>query len=533
MTTDLLSQQVLYSLIQQIASYYEGDELTLYQNAAADFRIPYFDWATLPPAGESLLPFSVGGRATVNASGPNGVQTIANPLYTYQFKPLNSTAFIQAPVGPLLSCGNPHTDLGTIQYNQWLTTVRAPTSDNGTAKSNDTKIALALDRNFPSFQQRLYNLFSNYGNYSTFSNEGWIPEGQENHYDSIESLHDTIHTLTGLGGHMAWIPFSSFDPIFFLHHTMVDRVFAMWQVLYPTSWITPTPAATNSYTTSEGQIQDAQTPLTPFYANTDGTFWTSDAVRDTHVFGYSYPEIAGLNHALQRPNARAQARVRAAINRLYGGSSPASLAIGSARKRDINGRVLPADPRSARKYPVYQPSKLEGRSWMGSPSSPRLPPAGKILTDNKYREWTANIRVIKQALEGPFFIHLFFGDPVSPNPQAWAFGPNLAGTLSVFASPPMPGMQMGGKVTSGTVPLTSALMKKVTEGEVDSLHPEVIEPYLKANLKLRVVKTDGTVVDPATVQGLKIGIVSSEVKAPASDEELPSWEGQTVHFDLI
>ncbi len=106
---------------------------------------------------------------------------------------------------------------------------------------------MALDQNFQSFQQRLYNLFSNYKNYSAFSNEGWIPAAGDGEYDSVESLHDTIHTLLGLQGHMTWIPFSAFDPIFFLHHAMVDRVFAMWQVLYPDTWIVPTPAPMASF----------------------------------------------------------------------------------------------------------------------------------------------------------------------------------------------------------------------------------------------------------------------------------------------
>ncbi len=56
------------------------------------------DWASHPPAGQSVLPSSVGGSPSVNVSGPNGVQEIANPLYTYEFKPLNSSVFIEAPV---------------------------------------------------------------------------------------------------------------------------------------------------------------------------------------------------------------------------------------------------------------------------------------------------------------------------------------------------------------------------------------------------------------------------------------------------
>jgi tyrosinase len=34
---------------------------------------------------------------------------------------------------------------------------------------------------------------------------------------------------------MSIVTYAAFDPIFMLHHTMVDRIFAMWQKLNPDS----------------------------------------------------------------------------------------------------------------------------------------------------------------------------------------------------------------------------------------------------------------------------------------------------------
>lgn len=104
-----LYEQILFSLVEYIASLYKTQtERARYQAAAKQFRIPYMDWAAQPPAGESVLPNSVGGSPFVNVSGPNGVQQIANPLYTYMFKPLNATMFIENPVShvscPILCC---------------------------------------------------------------------------------------------------------------------------------------------------------------------------------------------------------------------------------------------------------------------------------------------------------------------------------------------------------------------------------------------------------------------------------------------
>ena len=54
-----------------------------------------------------------------------------------------------------------------------------------------------------------------------------------------QQLHDTMHDTFGgpgtktaypNGGTMSWVPSSGFDPIFFLHHCQVDRLYTLWQV---------------------------------------------------------------------------------------------------------------------------------------------------------------------------------------------------------------------------------------------------------------------------------------------------------------
>lgn len=77
---------------------------------------------------------------------------------------------------------------------------------------------------------RLFNLFVNYDNFTQFSNEAWI-SGNVRNADSLESIHDVIHGITGNNGHMTFLDYSAFDPLFFLHHTMIDRCFALWQAV--------------------------------------------------------------------------------------------------------------------------------------------------------------------------------------------------------------------------------------------------------------------------------------------------------------
>ena len=378
---------------------------------------------------------------------------------------------------------------------------------------------------------------------------------------------------------MAYIPYSSFDPIFFLHHTMVDRIFAIWQSLYPSSYVTPMQAYIASYTTSRGEFQTAATALTPFYLNENGTFWNSDMVRDHTRFGYNYPELAGVSGSVpnsqqsralsKRASKRARGRVMAAINRLYGPSTPSSL---------------------------YRKELRAGRLGPGK-KVPDNVPAGRVFTGNgQYREWIANVRVKKQALDGPFFVHLFLGKEEAPkDPKEWTSAKNHVGSMGVFADDERYGhgeSKMKGMdevMVSGTVPLTKALVEKVMgtgrfgvggsgakgggegyggrrvggrfvgfggdvgggfggeeergrnedegEGQVEvlrSLDPKDVEPFLRRNLVVNIVKQDGkVVVQGSYVEGLGIHVVSSMVRAARTEEELPVW-GEAEHgFDVV
>jgi tyrosinase len=47
----------------------------------------------------------------------------------------------------------------------------------------------------------------------------------------LEGLHDRVHVWTGgRDGHMGKIPFAAFDPIFWAHHAMIDRIWRLWQL---------------------------------------------------------------------------------------------------------------------------------------------------------------------------------------------------------------------------------------------------------------------------------------------------------------
>ena len=166
---------------------------------------------------------------------------------------------------------------------------------------------------------------------------------------------------------------------------MVDRCFAMWQVLNPSSYVVPWKATYNTFTTYANQIQDSNSALTPFYRDTAGSFWTAAEVVDTTTFGYAYTETV----------ENAPTQVIAAINTLYGPSSTGTVP-GLARtlsRASVSNVVRTLSERDS----------------------------------NNYTEWIANIQVKKYALNTPFFVLLFLGT-ISPDPESWLSDPNLVGS---------------------------------------------------------------------------------------------------------
>lgn len=380
--------------------------------------------------------------------------------------------------------------------------MRSPTSKDPDAASNNTEVNQDLLNHIAQNQQRLYNLFSNYDNYTIFSNEGWAADTSQ--YDSLESLHDNVHAmLGGSAGHMTIVPFSGFEPAFFLHHCMIDRLLALWQALYPNSWVEPNMARVNSYTTSVGDMLTASSALTPFFASSNGTFWNSDMLRDPAVLGYTYPELQGISLSNATSVAAGRASVAAAITNLYGSFSSNRLVASSQGSGGAKTNESSHFRNSSRHIN------------MGARSSAVLPVDKIVSNGTQYREWIANIRVEKQGLGGPGSIALSLRD-----------GTHI-GTMGVFASPPSLAslMQMapGAQLIASCVPLTNFLTGELAGGEITCLDPEVVGPYLADRLVVTVTKGDGTLVDPATVPGLNITIVSSLVEGTSTDGHLPTW----------
>jgi len=89
-------------------------------------------------------------------------------------------------------------------------------------------------------------------NYTAFSCSS--PGGRFVTANNVESIHNGIHNSIGGYGHMQFPEVSGFDPTFWLHHANVDRLFAMWQAVYPESYMIPTVNTYGSYYELPGTV---------------------------------------------------------------------------------------------------------------------------------------------------------------------------------------------------------------------------------------------------------------------------------------
>jgi tyrosinase len=455
-----LYEQLLWNNTQTIAKRYPTTNRATYQAAADSFRIPYWDWAS----GSSIPSSLTSSRITINT--PTGSQRITNPLYRYVFRP---------------TIGAPDFPSGEGFQNAPYTT-------------RDSRAASNINANAASIHDRTYLLLSRQTEYAPFSNRAYV-DSRGNQYDSAESIHDNIHGM--IGGWMGLVGYSSFDPIFFLHHTNVDRLFAIWQAINPNSYLTTSQANQfGTFTIAPGALDDVNTALTPFHSDAGTGLYTSVTARSTRSFGYTVPEVRdwGLTPA------QVSANTRAAVKQLY----------------DPNNQFTPRGASSA--------------SWQKrqSPSNPDIsipiPPALKNGTNRAYREWYANIRINKFVIGQSFFLHLFIGD-VPSDPAAWLdpATTSFVGTDVIFMDSAMAGNGRKLNIFS-QLPLTRKLVELYNAGVIPDLEVKTIRPYLKKNLKWRAQRYDLSEVSVKELKGLRVFVLNSLVTPPRDkDRDFPTY----------
>ncbi|KAH7354961.1 putative tyrosinase [Rhexocercosporidium sp. MPI-PUGE-AT-0058] len=296
-----LYEQRLYEIMLKLipTTFALEDQPAMIQ-AAETWRFPFWDWAMRKPDWHfpsdrrrdgPNVPFIITVQ-TVEVMTKTGVATVSNPMWRFKI-----------PDDPRRKTFG---DFGitrdqTLPFNVCKATSRHPTTSNSSnpdftaawvngEKQNWDRItgelrgSRAVDSN--TLPEAVYRLFLEeyLPTYNAFSTEGFVKRQPPAQYSSLEDIHGQLHVFTGGSGQMGRVPVAAFDPIFWMHHCNVDRLFAMWQDLYPNKYVQP-------FISSAGRQIDPNIPLAPFSKDTQGTPWTAGACRDLQVLGYTYPEL--------------------------------------------------------------------------------------------------------------------------------------------------------------------------------------------------------------------------------------------------
>lgn len=105
-----------------------------------------------------------------------------------------------------------------MYYVNFNETKRWPTNSESDAQSRNEYASRDLNASRYHQATRLYTLFWDVRDYHNFSHQSYDSRGE-----NVETIHGGAHvSLGGWGfqtGHMTDVPFSAFDPAFWLHHT--------------------------------------------------------------------------------------------------------------------------------------------------------------------------------------------------------------------------------------------------------------------------------------------------------------------------
>ncbi|ETI25886.1 hypothetical protein G647_02663 [Cladophialophora carrionii CBS 160.54] len=466
-----LYEQLIWQHAQNIAVTYPDDQREQYVNASLNLRHPYWDWAVHP-----MLP-DVVAEPQITVNTPRGWQTMDNPLYQYVFQ---SNA-----VGNGFPLSDPMANFSrTVRW--W----------NQTSKSsNQSAATAALLANAPAIQSLVYQMFTTVTDYTAMSCT-W-PGGQMGTGNNIETIHNSVHNSIGGYGHMQFPEVAGFDPVFYLHHANVDRLFAMWQALYPDSYMEPTVNTYGSYYEPVGFVDTAATALAPFHSDDGGTMFTSNDVRSTATFGYSYPELTDWE---LNPDQLA-ANVRAIVNSLYGPSTNSTI---------------------RRAY-----EKVRGRSTDIAESFDNisLDLARHLNVNNLNKQWSITVLVDRFPLDTSFCIDFFMGN--APNEVSqWPTAANLIGTYAQFNPANVtlfhPNGFPQGQVR-GEISMTHTLATGVSRGLLRDLSPRSVVPLLQKALTWKARTPAGEEVPVTALSGLSISVSTRPLVPRTARNRFPQY----------
>ncbi|GJD05469.1 tyrosinase [Colletotrichum higginsianum] len=313
---------------------------------------------------------------------------------------------------------------------------------------------------------------------------------------SLEMIHNDIHVFVGgLGytrnptvpdktqsgttyeyGHMTDLGFADFDPIFWLHHSNVDRQLAIYQKLGFTPWWSGR---------NPNQDPTADAPIFPFHTDAKASHFNSSILENWENYGYTYGDFA---------------------------PAPGS-----------NTPISPADLKRAmtKKYSAL-------RTMHRNVSGQKI--AG---LDN---EFIINVLYNRFALGGcSYDIHFFVGAAanIPSSPTDYLSSPHHVGSIHTFSKnwsessvtcENCKTQESGNRLLKGQVPVTLQLLQRAVNQDarwngIQHFGEDHVVEYLKDNLHQRVVSVSGESIPVENLADLKVFFLKGKAIHPENPDD--------------
>ncbi|KAI9750729.1 MAG: hypothetical protein M4579_006330 [Chaenotheca gracillima] len=581
----LLFEQRLHEImVQEIIPLFPKDQQTSLKRAANSWRMPYWDWASKKPVLDTVpeqYDYDVPQLLrleTIKIRTPAGLKWVKNPLYVFRMAP--DTTLGDGGVNGVGqgndSRGKP---LPLIPFDRCVATSRYPPTNALTSSiaktfidgftDNDSVMRRLRDYKIPddadsqkaspdavvggnvsaSLREAFYRVLRLpvYEDFSSTRRPG--NKSDFTLWHSIEGIHNNLHVWCGGGamrepgqGNMTFPEVAAFDPIFWLHHCNVDRLFALWQALHP--WDAAHP---QHWFASEARNQQK---LRPFHRNKAGDYWTSDKIYETAKLGYTYPEL---------PKSLSQSK----------GAEPKVTL--NFTPEQLN-KELNASYNSTRRAEQKASITTERTADVLITQALKVGPATKIqtaLVENpalvvKQGEISDQLGVydylvdVKFALDGkPFIIYIFIGNvPDKDAPSDAVEYKNAVGQIYNFVAPirsigvddeagcancktqAKEKAELAGQVVLTNALITRWKQRLVHENNQDenqvlqSMNPEDVAPFLKTNLHWRIAGIDGSVILNEDMPSLKVAVAVGQADHFADDTKLSEYYGYKILYEV-
>ncbi|KAF5719305.1 tyrosinase precursor (monophenol monooxygenase) [Fusarium globosum] len=506
-----MMEQTVFRQVANVAKRFSesnipDEQKKKYLEAAKQFRLPYWDYyrpraytkptfpgITNPKDGTTTGPLEWGApqiftmpEVMVKRLPDNELIPMANPFFQFAFSP--------EQLSKIKLDQDPNKKMPT-ELENFLQTIRHGGSDADAtaslnaqlnqARENRIRLCLAL------IEDEVYR------NFRTFSTNAVFPKPNENPQatlerasGSIEDLHNSYHMIIGgEAGHMNDPSTAAFDPIFWMHHAQIDRLFAIWQA-----------ANGDEHWFNELRKEDqgkATLNLMPFRKsvseNKEKKYWNSDMSRRTTDFGYTYPELAGgqTGDTVRKEFREKYEWSRRTTARPVFGTPPDNMKpvqVGGAQAFKYKRGTPSGD---LFKPPIIPIHEMQQQTVMAA-----------TLSSPQYADdWYIDVVVERMLANGTYTIYYIIGDVQGQTGQEWSSLPGFAGLSHILAAPASvcencANQEEQAQLVTSTTPITSLLLDYAQIGKLSNMEEENVKKFLIDNLKWRAQTVAGEVLNP-------------------------------------